>query len=343
MINKSTSDNRKQRAAFLTLLISAGILFYFLVDFLIPFLGAVIFHQVLKKFMHIFTNKLKINIKLSAFILIITSLVLIILPLIYLIGLLYDKFQIILADQNSLLNNLHLINDLCKKYLNTDLISKENLDSFKIKITNYIPTLINKFFIILGQTVLMYFILYYMLIHYVTVERFIKSFLPFSTETVDAFLEELESITKSNVIGAPILAIIQSMVAVIAFILLGAPEPVFWGIMCGIFSFIPFVGSAIIWVPVSLIMYINNMHWQALVLGIYGIIVISNIDNVVRMYIQKYFSNVHPVITVLGVIFGLNVFGLPGLIFGPLLISYFITGINIYRKSYPPTNINSLQ
>ncbi|MFN4084020.1 MAG: AI-2E family transporter [Bacteroidia bacterium] len=186
----------------------------------------------------------------------------------------------------------------------------------------------------LFQIVLMYFILFYLLINHKKIPAFLKEILPFDAETVDVFLKELESMTKSNVIGAPILALSQGLAAILAFAFLDAPEPVFWGAMCGIFSFIPVVGSAIIWIPMCLIMYINGMVWQPIVIALYGALIISNIDNLIRMFIQKYFANVHPLVTILGVIVGLQLFGLPGLIFGPLLISYFILGLNIYRKSY---------
>jgi len=75
-------------------------------------------------------------------------------------------------------------------------------------------------------------------------------------------------------------------------------------------------------------------QWQGIATLVYGIVVIGNIDNVMRFVIQKKFADVHPLITVFGVIIGLQLFGLPGLIFGPLMISYFLLGVKIYRKNY---------
>jgi predicted PurR-regulated permease PerM len=66
----------------------------------------------------------------------------------------------------------------------------------------------------------------------------------------------------------------------------------------------------------------------------FGTIIISNIDNVIRMILQKKFADVHPVISIFGVLIGLNLFGITGLIFGPLLISFFVLGVKIYRRNY---------
>jgi predicted PurR-regulated permease PerM len=104
--------------------------------------------------------------------------------------------------------------------------------------------------------------------------------------------------------------------------------------MCGIFSFIPIVGSAMIWIPATLYLYVMGFHIQAYILLAYGTLVISNIDNVIRMVLQKKFADVHPVISIFGVLIGLNLFGITGLIFGPLLISFFVLGVKIYRRNY---------
>jgi predicted PurR-regulated permease PerM len=338
MITRNTNEKQKQQAAFILLLVIAMLLFYFLIDFLVPFLGAVILHQVLKGFMWRLTDNLGFNKTLAALLIMLASLLVITMPILYLVNMLYGKFMVILADENSLINNLDVINNAIKDYLGIDIISAENMEMLKTKAANMVPSVLNKIVTIAVHLLVMYFILYYMLVHHKEIPVFLKSFLPFSKNTTELFLKELESMTRANVIGVPILAVIQSIAAALAFYFLQAPEPFFWGIMCGIFSFIPFIGSAIIWLPMAVYMYLMGLTWQGIVVLVYGAIVISNIDNVFRMYIQKYFANVHPLITVFGVIFGLQVFGLPGLIFGPLLISYFITGVKIYRKSY----INSM-
>jgi predicted PurR-regulated permease PerM len=102
--------------------------------------------------------------------------------------------------------------------------------------------------------------------------------------------------------------------------------------MCGIFSFIPFVGSALIWVPAAVLLLASGNTGYGIMLLAYGALVITNIDNVFRFILQKKFADVHPIITVLGVIFGVNFFGITGLIFGPLLISIFIILLKLFLE-----------
>jgi len=106
------------------------------------------------------------------------------------------------------------------------------------------------------------------------------------------------------------------------------------GIITGLFSFIPLVGGALIWVPSALLLFTKGYEYQAMALLLYGVFVISMIDNVMRFAFQKKFADVPPLITVMGVILGIKLFGLPGMIFEPLLISYFLLLANIYKEQF---------
>ncbi len=111
--------------------------------------------------------------------------------------------------------------------------------------------------------------------------------------------------------------------------------------MCGFLSFIPFVGSALVWFPAGIILASSGAYWQGIAILIYGIVVIINVDNVFRFILQKKIADIHPLVTVFGVIIGLKWFGIPGIIFGPLLISYFLIMIKIYRAEYGNKNYMS--
>lgn len=98
---------------------------------------------------------------------------------------------------------------------------------------------------------------------------------------------------------------------------------------------IPFVGSALGTVPVFLLALSNGDSFQAWGgIFIYGIVAIGATDNVFRLYILKRLDDVHPIITLVGVLVGVPLFGFIGLIFGPLLISLFLIVVRIYKKQY---------
>jgi len=104
----------------------------------------------------------------------------------------------------------------------------------------------------------------------------------------------------------------------------------------GFASVIPIVGTGLVWVPAGIYMLVIGQTWQGIFILIWGGVVLSSMDNVVRFLLAKRMADVHPIVTVLGVILGLHYFGITGLIFGPLLISYFIILLRIYYQEYQP-------
>jgi predicted PurR-regulated permease PerM len=143
----------------------------------------------------------------------------------------------------------------------------------------------------------------------------------------------------SNVLGAPVLAVVQGAAAGLLYWGFGMDEPWFWGIITGFFSFIPLIGTSLIWIPAGIYMLINGETWQGAGIIICGSVIITNIDNVFRFWLQKKFADIHPMVTVLGVIIGINWFGLPGVVFGPLLISYFLLMLKMYKEEFTKSEV----
>jgi predicted PurR-regulated permease PerM len=94
------------------------------------------------------------------------------------------------------------------------------------------------------------------------------------------------------------------------------------------------VGTMIVWVPLVLYLYAIGIIWPATWLALYSFFITGNVDYLARLTLMKKMGNVHPIITVLGVIVGLKLFGFMGLIFGPLLVSYFIVLVKIYLNEF---------
>jgi len=105
-------------------------------------------------------------------------------------------------------------------------------------------------------------------------------------------------------------------------------------VITGFCALVPVIGTGLVWVPSAGYLLITGHTWQGIFVVLYGGIVLGSLDNVVRFVLAKKMADVHPVVTVLGVIIGLQYFGFLGLIFGPLLISYFIILLKIYYVEY---------
>ena len=157
---------------------------------------------------------------------------------------------------------------------------------------------------------------------------------PFSDQNKDEVLNEINMIVKSNAIGIPLLAVIQGIVAVIGYFIFQTPDPLLFGFLTCIATIIPIVGTALVWVPLAAYMALNGDWVHALGLAIYALLVITNVDNLIRFILQKKLADIHPLITVFGVVIGLSLFGFMGIIFGPLLLSLFLLCIDIFKKSY---------
>jgi predicted PurR-regulated permease PerM len=159
-------------------------------------------------------------------------------------------------------------------------------------------------------------------------------FVPLKDENTLLLRKELNGLVYSNAIAIPLIAIAQGGVALIGFLVLGVNEPLFWFVITCITAMLPVVGSAVAYVPVSLLFFANGNVGKGIIMLVYGIAIIGTVDNLFRFWIQKKIGDVHPLITGFGVIIGVGLFGFIGLIFGPILISIFLVLIKIYANEF---------
>lgn len=317
-----------------SLILFGALLVYLLHDFINAFLGAVIFYLLFKKFMVYLTETKSWKPGLAATVIIILSFLIVLLPVLSTAFMVYSKVSTLASNPDAILEMFENLNIKVKTLTGSELLTGERMKSLQQSATGLITGFISTTFGIVAQIGIMYFLLYYLLTNYNKTEVSMSKILPISGRSSLMLYHELQTMTFSNAITVPLLAIIQGLCAWLGFWIFGVEEPFFWAIMLALFSIIPLIGTAIIWAPIGLFLIASAETWQGVGLLIYSAAIITNIDNVFRFIIQKKFAEVHPIITVLGVILGLNMFGLPGLIFGPLLISYFLIFIKMYQKEY---------
>jgi len=185
---------------------------------------------------------------------------------------------------------------------------------------------------------LMYFILYYLLTDKRMIQSSVGEMIPVSKKNLKIIGKEIQAMVRSNAIGIPLVALVQGIVALIGFLIFGVDDPLFWFVIVTIGSMIPFVGTLIGILPVFLLELSSGNTFQAWGILIYGLVVVGSSDNIIRLFVMKKLDNVHPLITLIGVIVGVPLFGFIGLIFGPLLISLFLVLLGIYRKEYAERN-----
>ena len=214
------------------------------------------------------------------------------------------------------------------------LLTEENIVAFQKKATTIVPSILNSSANILSNFAIMFFLLYFLLQNGRQVEKFLDKFIPLKEENIDLLSNETKNMIKANAIGIPVLAIIQGVIAAIGYTIFGVKDWGLWAFLTGVFSMVPIVGTAIIWIPLTLYLYATGNSGQALGLLIYAVVLITNVDYVARLTILKKLMDVHPLVTIFGVIVGIGLFGFWGVIFGPLLISYFIILVKIYINEF---------
>lgn len=330
------SDKLKQTIFVIALFVFGGFLFWLLKGFLSAFLGAVVFYILLRQPYFYLTEraKRKWNSTLAVAMLMLLSFVLMVLPVLLVSVMLSGKVSYLIAHYEDILRLAETWSDKASTYLGVDLLSVDTVGKLTALAADVIPGLLSATLGAVTDIFILYFLLYFMLSNARTFEAQVRHYLPFENANSHLLLTELKSQTLSNSIGIVVLAVLQAITAWIGYLIFGVDEAFFWAVLTGIMSVLPLVGTVIVWVPLAVFVYASGQPWQGIGLFVFGALVITNIDNVFRFVVQKKLGDTHPLITFFGVILGLNLFGFVGVIFGPLLISYFILLLKIYRNEY---------
>jgi predicted PurR-regulated permease PerM len=197
-----------------------------------------------------------------------------------------------------------------------------------------LPLILGATFNMVLAIFMMYFVLYFMLTSCNQMEDWVDDVLPLRKDSVLKVQDEVNNMVISNAVGIPLIACMQGVVGLIAYLVLGVSQPFLWFALTCFTSMIPILGSALAYVPLSIVLFVDGETSRAVIILLYGLIIIGTTDNVFRFWLQKKIGDVHPLITVFGVIVGVSLFGFIGLVFGPLLISLFFLLMRIYHSEF---------
>lgn len=221
-----------------------------------------------------------------------------------------------------------------EKIFGYDFYSDIDVSSATSWVTDNIQVFVGSTFNILIAVAIMYFLLYYLFTNPDGLSKTMLHFIPFNERNLKMVIKESKKMVRSNAIGIPIVAIAQGIVALIGFLIFGIENPLFWFVIVMIGSMIPFVGTLVGILPVFIITLASGHSYEAWGILIYGLAIVGSTDNIIRIYVLKKLDDVHPMITLIGVIIGVPLFGFIGLIFGPLFISLFFILLKMYQKEY---------
>jgi predicted PurR-regulated permease PerM len=184
------------------------------------------------------------------------------------------------------------------------------------------------------QLTITFFGLYYLLLEPQTAWKQVQPFIPFSRKNTEILRERFRDVTISTLIGTGLTATVQGVLVGLAFWAAGISNALFWAVVTVVLAILPVVGSGLVWGPGVLALALEGSYGRAIALALWGVLVVGNVDNIIRPMVFRRWARIHPFVTIIGAFAGIQYFGLLGLIVGPLAISYFFELIRMYRAEY---------
>ncbi|MDD3739277.1 MAG: AI-2E family transporter [Lentimicrobiaceae bacterium] len=332
------NTDKKKYILLLITLVLAFVVIKELRPYFSGFLGAITLYVLLRPQLKALTVKRKWGKSLAATFLTLEALLCFLIPISGIAFLVVDTLSGVSIDTVMIKQRLDTFIQQLELKTGIEIFTPENI-KFVSKIGgNLVQALVSSLYSLIINIVIIVFVLFYMLYQSEAFENLIRDILPFSENNKSLLVKETQSIILANAIGIPLLAVIQGIFAYLGYKIFGINSALLYAILTGFASLIPVVGTMAVWVPLVIVEVVAANYLGAIGLTIYGLVVIGGVDNVARFILQKQLADIHPLITVFGVLLGIPMFGFWGLIFGPLLISLLFLCINLYRYEYIPNS-----
>ena len=319
----------------ITIIIGLGIILARqITPFLGGLLGALTIYILVRRQMIYLSEKRKIKRTIAPTVITAEAILCFLVPLALVVWLAVVNLQNINLDPQAVIAPFEEAASIIKARTGYNVLSGNSLSFFISSLPRIGQTLMGGISSFIVNMFVLVFVLYFMLIGGKKMEQYVNELLPFNETNTQEIVHEINMIVRSNAIGIPLLAVIQGGVAMLGYWIFDAPNILFSGFLTGFASIIPMAGTALVWIPIDIYMALIGNWFQAIGLVIFGSLVISQLDNLIRFVIQKKMADIHPLITVFGVVIGLSLFGFMGVIFGPLLLSLFFLFVNMFKKGY---------
>ena len=197
---------------------------------------------------------------------------------------------------------------------------------------NILSTIVKAFFVI--------FTMYYLFRDGDKIVKSLPGVLPIKRSHSEAIIARTGQVISASVYGVVTIASIQGALAGIAFWILGVPSPTLWAVILAFVCMIPIAGSFFVWLPVALYLGLSG-HWiKALIMVLWGALVISTIDNFLRPKLMTQYTKLHELFVFFSVLGGMRVFGLLGIVMGPVVLAVTIGLLNTFK---PPEEVSATE
>jgi predicted PurR-regulated permease PerM len=319
---------RFSKAVTITVFVALGVfLLYALRPYFYGIIGALVAYFLFLPLQNLFVKKLNWKRGLAATLCLIIISLIIVIPSFFIISYTVHEVIDVVKTQD--------IGFYFEKL--TEYIERFNLGSFVEKGIDYSKQILidalKSIPSILINLIIFYFVLFYLLYYYDIIPKRLEKFLPFDKKNSRKLFKMFKNMTHSTILTTLLIAAIQGAILGVGFWFLGVPGAFFWGVLTALVSVVPIIGQYVVWIPAAIIYFLQGNIFVGVVIVILGLF-ISTIDNFIRPFFAKKIGNTHPLITLFGVLIGIPMFGILGIVIGPLLIAYFLVLFETFREQY---------
>jgi predicted PurR-regulated permease PerM len=334
-MNQQIPNNTIRQVLLLLFILLLGvILFNELNTYLPAFLGSYTLYIMMRNYMFVLEGKYRMKRTLAALLLMFLSFIIILLPVYILVNMMSSKIGFAIQHLNEVLFSIKQFIQQYEKKYQMNILTETNIQKLTSWGAQTLPQILGATLSTVVGIIVMYFILFFMLTQGRKMESRFYEWAPLKDENLLLLRNDLNKMVLSNAIGIPLIALLQGIVGLIGYLLIGVPEPLFWFVVTAFTALLPVVGAALAYIPLSLLLFAAGDNVRGLIVLCFGLGVVGSVDNIFRFWLAKKLGDVHPLITVFGVILGVNMFGFIGIIFGPIVISLFLIMIRIYANEF---------
>ena len=187
--------------------------------------------------------------------------------------------------------------------------------------------------VVFSSIIMLYVMFYFLTMGDVLLKK-ILFFLPLDDNDEQRLLNRFTSVTRATIKGTLIIGMMQGTICGLAFAIASIEGPVFWGSVMAIMSVVPAFGTAIIWLPALIILALTGDFTGVIILAVLCGAVAGNLDNIVRPRLVGKDTEMHDLFVLFGTLGGITMFGLLGIIIGPIIAALFITIWEIYEDVF---------
>ncbi len=195
-----------------------------------------------------------------------------------------------------------------------------------VQIFGNLIDVVSKFFILV-------FLLFYLVRDGSRMAQSLRDFLPMRPTQKEAVFQRIRDVTRAVVFGTFAIALIQGVLGGIGLAIVGIPGLI-WGTVLGFSSMIPIIGTGLVSIPAVAYLAVSGQYWQAVFFAVWAVLLVGGVDNYLRPFLMQGRAAMSPFYIFLATIGGLSFFGLPGLVYGPLVIAFTAVMIYVYRVEF---------